>query len=65
MIRKLKMISERVESNTDFYKKELVEVGEKITSQIKAEIENTTNAIICKLGLDSIEKFKELVKKYQ
>ena len=60
MLKKLDLISNRMESNADFHKKEIIEVGEKVTSQVKAEIENTTNAIVHKLGLNSIEKFKEL-----
>ena len=47
VIRKLEIIPGRLESNTTFYKKQIVEVGEKVTVQVRSEIENTPPCSPC------------------
>ena len=63
MIHKIDCVIERQKSDAEFYKKELIETGEKVVAQAKAEIENTTMSIVNRLGLKTLEQLKEVEEK--
>lgn len=53
-------LESRMQSNAEFYKQQLCEVGDKVKTEIKTEINAQMLAVVHKLGIESIRKAKEL-----